>query len=195
MVQLSATRCSCVAILSSFLYSFLGSTAQSRPWPPPQNPANFLEASQQFSFFRIRLLTPRLTPIPEDQASLFISPRGRVASHLSRLLRHTWVTLGLFLFPVHHTGNRYYVSKFNVFCRHKPFTRTAKSNTKGKHIFLYRLSPETFGYARVWGGRRKVYSNGIQIVTYNFGYVFALLEVHSQLLKVINITVLILFKT
>jgi hypothetical protein len=50
------------------------------------------------------LLAPRPTPIPEDQASVFISPRGRVATHFSRLLRHAWVTVGLFLFPAHHTG-------------------------------------------------------------------------------------------
>jgi hypothetical protein len=51
------------------------------------------------------LLAPRATPIPEDQASVFISPRGRVATHFSRLLRHVWVMVGLFLFPGHHTGN------------------------------------------------------------------------------------------
>jgi hypothetical protein len=28
-----------------------------------------------------------------------------VATHFSRLLRHAWVTVGLFLFPGHHTGN------------------------------------------------------------------------------------------
>jgi hypothetical protein len=65
---------------------------------------NFLEASQQFSFYRVGLLAPRQTPIPEDQASVFISPSSRVATHFSRLLRHVWVTVGLFLFPGHHTG-------------------------------------------------------------------------------------------
>jgi hypothetical protein len=65
---------------------------------------NFLEASQQFSFYRVGLLAPRPTPIPEDQASVFISPRGRVATHFSRLLQHAWVTVGLFLFPGHYTG-------------------------------------------------------------------------------------------
>jgi hypothetical protein len=74
------------------------------PWPPPQNRLNFLEASQQFSFYRVGLLAPRPTPIPEGQVSVFISPRGRVATHFSRLLRHAWVTVGLFLFPGHHTG-------------------------------------------------------------------------------------------
>jgi hypothetical protein len=28
-----------------------------------------------------------------------------VATHFSRLLRHAWVTVGLFLFPGHHTGD------------------------------------------------------------------------------------------
>jgi hypothetical protein len=45
------------------------------------------------------LLAPRQIPIPEDQTSVFISPRGRVATHFSRLLRHVWVTEGLILFP------------------------------------------------------------------------------------------------
>jgi hypothetical protein len=63
-----------------------------------------LEASQQFSFYRVGLLAPRPTPIPEGQASVFTSPRGRVATHFSRLLRHAWVTVGLFSFPGHHTG-------------------------------------------------------------------------------------------
>jgi hypothetical protein len=65
---------------------------------------NFLEASQQFSFYRVGFLVPRPTSIPGEQASVFISPRGRVATHFSRLLRHAWVTVGLFLFPGHHTG-------------------------------------------------------------------------------------------
>jgi hypothetical protein len=65
---------------------------------------NFLEASQQFSFYRVGLLAPLPTPTLEDQASVFISPRGRVATHFSRLVRHAWVTVGLFLFPGHHTG-------------------------------------------------------------------------------------------
>jgi hypothetical protein len=45
-----------------------------------------------FLFYRVGLLALRPTPIPEDQASVFISPRGRVATHFSRLLRHAWVT-------------------------------------------------------------------------------------------------------
>jgi hypothetical protein len=63
-----------------------------------------LEASQQFLFYRVGLLAPRPTPILKDQASVFISPRGRAATHFSHLLRHALVTVGLFLFPGHHTG-------------------------------------------------------------------------------------------
>jgi hypothetical protein len=57
-----------------------------------------------FLFYRGGLLAPRPNPISEDQASVFISPRGRVATHFSHLLRHAWVMVGLFLFPGHHTG-------------------------------------------------------------------------------------------
>jgi hypothetical protein len=32
------------------------------------------------------------------------SPTFKNYSHFSRLLRHAWVTVGLFLFPGHHTG-------------------------------------------------------------------------------------------
>jgi hypothetical protein len=72
---------------------------------------NFLEASQQFSFLQGMVVS--LTPnphlggpglciyIPQRQGAPVI-PLG---THFSRLLRHAWVTVGLFLFPVHHTGN------------------------------------------------------------------------------------------
>jgi hypothetical protein len=91
-----------------FLYlNFLLSLALQQPWPPPQNPAEFLGGFTTIFFYRVELLTPRPTPIPEDQASVFISSRGRVATHFGRLLRHAWVTVGLFLFPGHHTGILY----------------------------------------------------------------------------------------
>jgi hypothetical protein len=38
---------------------------------------NFLEASQQFSFYRVVLLAPRSIPIPEDQASVFNIPQSQ----------------------------------------------------------------------------------------------------------------------
>jgi hypothetical protein len=34
-----------------FFFSFLGSTAQLRPWPPPQNPAEFLGGFSTIFFF------------------------------------------------------------------------------------------------------------------------------------------------
>jgi hypothetical protein len=37
--------------VSILLLSFLGSTAQLRPWPPPQNPAEFLGGFSTFFFF------------------------------------------------------------------------------------------------------------------------------------------------
>jgi hypothetical protein len=65
---------------------------------------NFVEASQKFYFLQGRIVSPTPNPLPEDQAFVFITPRGMVATHFSRLLRHAWVTVGLFLFPGHHTG-------------------------------------------------------------------------------------------
>jgi hypothetical protein len=70
---------------------------------------NFSEASQQFSYYRVGLLAPCQTPILEDQAYVFISPRGRVATHFSCLLWHAWFMVGLFLFPGHHMGSLWYV--------------------------------------------------------------------------------------
>jgi hypothetical protein len=59
------------------------------------------------------LLAPRPTLTLEDQVSVFISPRGRVATHFSRLLRHAWVTVGLFLFPGHHTDKSLQLDTWN----------------------------------------------------------------------------------
>jgi hypothetical protein len=44
---------------------------------------------------------------------------------------------------------RYSVSQSSEFCRRNPLCYFLTSNTKGKHMFLYRLSPETFGHALV----------------------------------------------
>jgi hypothetical protein len=86
-----------------------------------------LEASQQSSFLQGRL-PPRPTPILADQASVFISPRGRVATHFSHLLRHAWVTVGLFLFPGHHTGNFKICMTDNSFCK-RPFCTSNEHRT------------------------------------------------------------------
>jgi hypothetical protein len=55
-----------------------------------------------------------ISPAPnlEDQASVFMTPEDRVVqlypqalgTHFSHLLRHAWVTVGLFFNPGHHTG-------------------------------------------------------------------------------------------
>jgi hypothetical protein len=77
------------------------------------------------TFYRAGLLVQRPTPNLEDQASVFMNPGDRVAqlypqalgTHLSRLLRHAWVTVGLFFNPGHHTGawERYIHQKL-AFC-------------------------------------------------------------------------------
>jgi hypothetical protein len=82
------TLSSNILLLLSFFLSFLGSTAQLRPWPPPQNPAEFLGGFSTIFFVHGRVVIPTPNPIPEDQTSVFISPRGRVATHFTRLLRH-----------------------------------------------------------------------------------------------------------
>jgi hypothetical protein len=52
------------------------------------------------------MLVQRPTPNLEDQASVFMAqlyPQA-LGTHFSRLLRHAWVTVGLFFNPGHHTG-------------------------------------------------------------------------------------------
>jgi hypothetical protein len=63
-----------ICILNHFLYkfhnefirflilSFLGSTAQLRPWPPPQNPDEFLGGFSTIFFLQGRVVSP--TPNP-----------------------------------------------------------------------------------------------------------------------------------
>jgi hypothetical protein len=41
----------CQITIEDLLSSFLGSTAQLRPWPPPQNPAEFLGGFSTIFFF------------------------------------------------------------------------------------------------------------------------------------------------
>jgi hypothetical protein len=56
-----------------------------------------------FLFYRVGLLAPRPNPHPGGPGLCIYIPRGSVATHFIRLLRHAWVTVGLFLFPGHHT--------------------------------------------------------------------------------------------
>jgi hypothetical protein len=44
--------------------SFLGSTAQLRPWPPPQNPAELLGGFSTIFFFQGRVVSPTPNPNP-----------------------------------------------------------------------------------------------------------------------------------
>jgi hypothetical protein len=44
--------------------SFLGSTAQLRPWPPPQSPAEFLGGFSTIFFLRGRVVSPAPNPHP-----------------------------------------------------------------------------------------------------------------------------------
>jgi hypothetical protein len=57
--------------------------------------------------------------------------------------------------------SRYFVSQYSKFCRHNPLCCFSTSVYFCKHIFRYRLSPETFGYTLVcyWGYQIK--ANGV----------------------------------
>jgi hypothetical protein len=70
---------------------------------------NFLEASQQFSFLQDRVVSPTPNPHPGGSGLYIYIPQRQggpvipLGPHFSQLLRHAWVTVGLFLFPGHHT--------------------------------------------------------------------------------------------
>jgi hypothetical protein len=87
--------------------SFLGSTAQLRPWPPPQNPAEFLGGFSTILFLQGRVVSPTPNPHPGGPGLCIYIPQRQGGYPFSCLLRHAWVTVGLFLFPGHHTGRIY----------------------------------------------------------------------------------------
>jgi hypothetical protein len=60
------------------LSSFLGSTAQLRPWPPPQNPAEFLGGFSTFSLLQGRVVspTPNLHPVGPDLCTYILQRQG-----------------------------------------------------------------------------------------------------------------------
>jgi hypothetical protein len=89
-----------------------------------------------FLFYRVGLLVPRPIPIPEDQDSVFISPRDRVATQFSRLLRHAWVTVRLFLFAGHHTGNLYIYSPSYSLCSARTHTQSEKNSIGIANYFV-----------------------------------------------------------
>jgi hypothetical protein len=98
--------------------------------PPAPQPSSglglllffFWRLLNNFLFYRVGLWAPRPTPNLEDQASVFISPRGRVAqlyspapgTYFRHLLWLALVMVGLFLFPSHHTGNRSHIPWDNI---------------------------------------------------------------------------------
>jgi hypothetical protein len=115
------------------------STKSSRiSWRLPNN----------FLFYRVGLLAPRPTPIPEDQVSVFISPRGRVATHFSRLLQHAWVTVGLFLFPGHHTGIfRHLLDEIDAHYGYLIIHTEVRWLRRGKMLFRFQeLLPASMGF-------------------------------------------------
>jgi hypothetical protein len=64
------------------------------------------------TFLQGWIVSPEPNPNLEDQASVLMTPRDRVAqlypqalgTHFSCLLRHAYITVGLFFNPGHHTG-------------------------------------------------------------------------------------------
>jgi hypothetical protein len=104
----------------------------------------FWRLLNNFLFYRLGLLASGPTPNLEDQTSVFISPRGRVAqlypqapgTRFSCLLRHSWVTVGLFLFPGHHTGKSQCSAVHNFCCRSINCINSRESNADYKSTGL-----------------------------------------------------------
>jgi hypothetical protein len=55
--------------------SFLGSTAQLRPWPPPQNPAEFLGDFSIIFFLQGRVVSPTPNPHPGEPGLCIYIPQ------------------------------------------------------------------------------------------------------------------------
>jgi hypothetical protein len=55
--------------------SFLGSTAQLKPWPPPQNPAEFLGGFSKIFFLQGRVVSPTPNPHPGGQGLCIYIPQ------------------------------------------------------------------------------------------------------------------------
>jgi hypothetical protein len=53
-----------ILLLQCNVSSFLGSTAQLRPWPPPQNPAEFLGGFSTIFFLQGEVVNPTPNPHP-----------------------------------------------------------------------------------------------------------------------------------
>jgi hypothetical protein len=69
---------------------------------------------RQQDFYRVELPTPHPTPKLEDQASIFMTPRDRVAQLYPQVLgTHVWATFRLFLSSGQHS-RRYFLYLKNV---------------------------------------------------------------------------------
>jgi hypothetical protein len=81
------------------------------------------------TFLQGWIVSPRPTPNLEDQVSVFMTPGDRVAqlypqalgTHFSRLLRHAWVTVGLFFNPDH--------TREDIILHHRVFRQERHSET------------------------------------------------------------------
>jgi hypothetical protein len=65
--------------------SFLGFTDQLRPWPPPQNPAEFLEGFSTILFLYGRVVSPTPNPHPEGPGLCIYIPQRQVSSTKIRI--------------------------------------------------------------------------------------------------------------
>jgi hypothetical protein len=54
---------------------FLGSTAQLRPWPPPQNPAEFVGGFSTIFFLQGRVVSPMPNPHPGEPCLCIYIPQ------------------------------------------------------------------------------------------------------------------------
>jgi hypothetical protein len=58
-----------------------------------------------------------------------------VATHFIRLLRHAWVTVGLFLFPGHHTGKYVYYQN-QIFYIRQRLEKKWEYNARAHQVFI-----------------------------------------------------------
>jgi hypothetical protein len=86
---------------------------------PNSSPSLPLWGFVTITFLRGWMLVQRPTSNLEDQVSVFMIPGDRVAqlspqaldTNFSRLLRHAWVTVGLFFNLGRHTGLYYLIKR------------------------------------------------------------------------------------
>jgi hypothetical protein len=118
MIHVTETRCSynvqlcIIIIIMIWLYSPIRALASPKNW-------GFVT----ITFLRGCIVSPAPNPNLEDQASVFMTPGDRVAqlypqalgTHFNRLLRHAWVTVGLFFNLGYHTGPVMYTNYYNLY--------------------------------------------------------------------------------